>query len=204
MGGNLHTAAACLKAGDRVLIDDWIARITPLRAIARTGLAGGESVGLGKWEMPCWRMHSETSSIWALACAWPGSSLSHVSRADLNEREYGLIAELESRGAPCARMHRLKARTASWCDRALGLLEGPYAEIASAETITTSAIAARWLWRLMLFMFSFLSFAWSCARRFYRGAYNRSATETVTPLFENYGQPLEREIVLLVLLLPAR
>ena len=190
MGGNLHAAAACLNAGDRVLIEDGIARITPLRAIARAGLPVTERVGSGNLEMPCWRMHFEILSIWAFVFAKPGSSLAQAAFAALNEGEDGLVTEPEFMGTPCSRMHRLKARTAWLRDGAVGLLEGPQAAIVSAEPITTMAIAARWPWRLVVFMPSFLSFgSVMCAERFYRSAYNRSATEAVTPLLAAVRHP---------------
>lgn len=154
----MHTAAACLNAGDRVLIEDGIARITPLRAIARAGLDGTERVGSGNLEMPCWRMHFEILSIWALVFAKPGSSLAQAARAALNDGEYGLIPEPVCIGTPCARMQRLKAMIAWLRDEALGLLEGAQAAIVSAEPITITAIEARWPWRLIVFMASFLSF----------------------------------------------
>ena len=94
--------------------------------------------------MPCRRMHFETLSIWALAFAKPGNSLSQAARAALNDGEDGLIPAPGSIGTPCARMHRLKARIGSSRDGATGLLEGPQAAIVSAEPSTTRAIAARW------------------------------------------------------------
>ena len=159
-GGNLHRAAACLNAFERTLIEDGIARITPLRAIARAGFDfdGSERVGSGNLAMPWWRMHFEILSIWALVFAKPGSSLAQAAFAALNDGEDGLIPELVPAGTPCSRMQRLKAETEWLRDEALCLLDGPQAAIVSAEPITTRAIATRWPWRLIVFMPCFLSF----------------------------------------------
>src|SRR5580704_1072289 len=157
-GGNPHTAAACLNVGDRRLIEDGIARTTPARATtrARLELDGTQRVGSGNPGMPCWRMHFATLSIWAFARAKPGSSLAQA-RADLNAGEDGVIPEPWCMGTPCARRHRLKARTASLRDVGLGLLEAPPEPMVIAEAITTRAIAARGPWRLSVLMGSFLS-----------------------------------------------
>jgi hypothetical protein len=69
----LHAAAARRNAGERVSTEDGMTSVAPLRlttAALAAGLeGGGELVGSGKPEMPCARMHSETLSSCALACA---------------------------------------------------------------------------------------------------------------------------------------
>ena len=151
-----------------MLIVRGTARKTPPRPIAMlsaAGLAGGESVGSGKPETPCARMHSEMASICCLACSEggpcapgppPGSSLAHCDWAALNAGENGLMPELELMwipppelgsgkfGTPCERMQLANASPEPPAsDAGFGLLDDPQAAMARTQLRAASAIVRR-------------------------------------------------------------
>jgi hypothetical protein len=144
------------------------ARKTPPRPIAMlsaAGLAGGDSVGSGKPETPCARMHSEMASICCFACAEggpcapgppPGRSLAHCDWAALNAGENGLMPELEliwipppalgsgKFGTPCERMQLANASPEPPAEAAgFDLFNDPQAAIARTQLKDASPIARR-------------------------------------------------------------
>jgi hypothetical protein len=165
---NRHAFAALWNTGDAVLIVRGTARKTPPRPIAMLfapGSAGGDSVGSGKPETPCARMHSEMASICCFACAErgprapgppPGSSLAHCDWAALNAGENGLMPELEliwipppargsgKFGTPCERMQLANASPEPPAEAAaFDLLDDPQAAIARTQLKHARPIAGR-------------------------------------------------------------
>jgi hypothetical protein len=126
-GPKLQAAAARLNAGEFVSIDFGIARkYPPLPTIALlpAGLDGGEVLGSGKPEIPCLRIHADTSSIRACACEDGGSELGgpfgsrrwHERKADWNAGDSMVLGEpirtawpltfgSAKFDTPCERMH---------------------------------------------------------------------------------------------------
>jgi hypothetical protein len=159
--------AALWKTGVVVLIVRGTARKTPPRPIAmlkEAGLVGGVSVGSGKPETPCARMHSDMASISRFACAEggpclpgppPGISFAHRDWADWNAGDCGLIPEplwiwippppLGSGkfGTPWERMQLAKASPEPAAAAGLGVLDDPQAEVARTEPKVATAIARR-------------------------------------------------------------
>jgi hypothetical protein len=125
-GPKLHASAACLNAGELVSIDFGIARkYPPLPTIALLPwFDGGEVVGSGKPEIPCLRIHADTSSIRARACgdeaSGPGAPFGsrrwHERNADWNAGDSMVLGEpirtalpltfgSGKLDTPCERMH---------------------------------------------------------------------------------------------------
>jgi hypothetical protein len=123
----LHTAAACLNAGELVSIDFGIARKyppLPMIALLPAGFDGGEVLGSGKPEILCLRIQADTLRIRACARgdeaselgAPFGSRLWHERKADWNAGDSMVLGEpirtvwpltfgSAKLGTPCERMH---------------------------------------------------------------------------------------------------
>jgi hypothetical protein len=123
----LHALAACSNTGELVSIDFGIARKyppLPTTALLPAGFDAGEVLGSGKPEIPCSRIHADTSSIRACACEDGGSEFAdpfgsrrwQECRADWNAGDSMVLCEpirtvwpvtfgSEKFGTPCERMH---------------------------------------------------------------------------------------------------
>jgi hypothetical protein len=158
---NWQTDAACLKAGDCMLIEAGSTNDTPFSITTVPGpggLRGAPVVGSGKSLTPCARMHSaaaRNSRFVAAVLAFdaagfpPGSSLEHAFSAAWNDGDPTMIPvsaseklpKLSGSGklvTPCERMHAeyltAVARTEARLVLLLDLLEEPQSASANAAT----------------------------------------------------------------------